>query len=145
MLKRWINNCIGLTGYQISRRPSLARDIARGKYRWLQNFRVATVLDVGANTGQFAAVIHKILPDAIIYAFEPLPDCFLQLEEQRKAIPGLHCINAALGEKDGDEDIYNNAFSPSSSLLTSASVLTRLFPQTKKAIKKLLELQHSIE
>src|SRR5262249_33037058 len=33
---------------------------------------ISTVLDVGANTGQFAGEIHAILPDAAIYSFEPL-------------------------------------------------------------------------
>ena len=45
----------------------------------LEDMVYLTVLDVGANTGQFALEIHKILPQAMIYSFEPLKDCYEQL------------------------------------------------------------------
>src|SRR5438034_257558 len=47
---------------------------------WLRELNPKTILDIGANTGQFAVAINTILPDARILSFEPLPDCFEQLK-----------------------------------------------------------------
>ncbi len=43
---------------------------------WLQNRNIKTVLDIGANTGQFANLIQKILPQANIISFEPIKKCY---------------------------------------------------------------------
>jgi hypothetical protein len=48
---------------------------------WFKSFGIDTVLDIGANTGQFTKTILALLPNANIYSFEPLPDCFEQLQE----------------------------------------------------------------
>src|SRR3954469_17925598 len=49
------------------------------RFNWLRNAGIRTVLDIGANTGQFATHIHAILPTAQIYSFEPLAECYRQL------------------------------------------------------------------
>ena len=39
----------------------------------LRNLECQTVVDIGANRGQFALAVRHYLPNAQIYAFEPLP------------------------------------------------------------------------
>lgn len=39
----------------------------------LRNLSIKTIIDVGANEGQFARKILRFFPDADIYCFEPLP------------------------------------------------------------------------
>src|SRR2546421_11897610 len=38
--------------------------------------RPNTVLDIGASHGQFAREILRAFPDANIYSFEPIPECY---------------------------------------------------------------------
>src|SRR5437667_2027161 len=47
---------------------------------WLTSRNIATVLDIGAHTGLFAITIRTVFPNAQIYCFEPLPDCFESLQ-----------------------------------------------------------------
>lgn len=47
----------------------------------LHNLHIRTVIDVGANEGQFAKMILGKFPDAHIYCFEPLPDPFYKLRK----------------------------------------------------------------
>jgi hypothetical protein len=51
----------------------------------LKNLPVRTIIDAGANTGQFARMIEKIFPEANIYCFEPLGEGF-QLRGRREEV-----------------------------------------------------------
>ena len=56
--------------------------------KWLQAANIRTVVDVGANAGQFSSAIRCFVPEAQIYAFEPLPDCYeFALSSARKTRP----------------------------------------------------------
>jgi hypothetical protein len=48
---------------------------------WLTALNIATVLDIGAHVGGFSYTARPLFPQAQIYAFEPLPDCYAQLQE----------------------------------------------------------------
>jgi FkbM family methyltransferase len=62
---------------------------------------IQTVLDVGANTGQFAtAAIHEILPEATIYSFEPLRECYDLLVKNMSYVSKFRAFNFALGSED---------------------------------------------
>jgi ubiquinone/menaquinone biosynthesis C-methylase UbiE len=54
------------------------------KNRWLKNTGIQSVLDIGANTGQFAKKIRWIFPNVKIYAFEPIPSVFNSLQDNFK-------------------------------------------------------------
>ena len=47
---------------------------------FLQKAGYRTILDIGANVGQFALPAWFAFPEAQIFSFEPLPDCFRQLQ-----------------------------------------------------------------
>src|SRR5713226_7364535 len=49
------------------------------RYRWLQRLDLNTIIDVGAHVGEFAMMIHEILPSAAIISFEPQEAAFVQL------------------------------------------------------------------
>src|SRR5437868_3194933 len=53
---------------------------------WFAQQKISTVLDIGANAGQFAFAIHAACPEARIYSFEPLPDCFKRLQERMTGV-----------------------------------------------------------
>jgi FkbM family methyltransferase len=97
---------------------------------WLLNSGIRTVFDVGANTGQFARAIHEVLPEAYIYSFEPLPDCFTELHRTMGGVKTFRAVNTALAERDGETEFYRSAWSPSSSLLPMAQLHKQNFPFT---------------
>jgi FkbM family methyltransferase len=108
-----------------------ARGVGPPKLAWLKKENINTVFDIGANIGQFAAEVHSILPEAIIYSFEPLKDCHGRLISKMKAVSGFHAFDFALGDQDCETEIYRSEFSPSSSLLPMAKLHEQLFPHTR--------------
>jgi FkbM family methyltransferase len=90
---------------------------------------IQTVIDVGANAGQFARLIHRICPAAKIFSFEPLPDCRAELEATLAQIPGSKAFPIALGETTGNVSMQQSAFSPCSSLLNGTDQLGNDYPE----------------
>lgn len=72
-----------------------------------------TILDVGANIGQFAAAARATWPQARILAFEPLPEAADALGR----LSGVEVHRLALGDRDGTSVFYPHAYSLSSSTL----------------------------
>ena len=98
---------------------------------WLLNRRFATILDIGANRGQFASSASYLIPDAQIYCFEPIPSCFRQLEVRFAGLPNVKCFNYGLGTDSSELSFFENDFSPSSSFLATTSKQTDAFPHTQ--------------
>src|ERR1035441_4297177 len=96
-------------GLEVHRAPRSQEDILR----WLSTFNIETVIDVGANVGQFADWISPIFPKAQIYCFEPLPDCVQTLREKSSCRRGtMHVFPFACGETSRQTAFYESAFSP---------------------------------
>ncbi len=95
---------------------------------WLQAFKFATILDIGANVGDFAYTIRPLFPSAQIYSFEPLPDCFQQMLVHLQGVDRFTAFNLALGDQSGELQFQRSSHSPSSSFLTMAETHTLAFP-----------------
>lgn len=112
----------------------------KDRFKWLQHLNINTVIDIGANTGSFALEIHKILPRAKIYLFEPLEDCFRQLKENFKDLSYFQLFNIALGDKKGDTIIYHNEFPPCSSMLEGTEILREQLPFAQNVTKEVVKI-----
>lgn len=99
--------------------------------RWLRRLNFATVLDIGANTGQFADDARKLSAAAMIYSFEPLRECFDLLRDGHAADPRFKAFHMALGDEAGEVVMHKNEYSQSSSLLPMAELHKSAFPQTR--------------
>ncbi len=132
MLKKIIAGILRKCGYQISKTHTLEYKISVGEYKWLQDYGIKTVIDVGANIGQFALMIHKIINDAAIYSFEPISECYEELVNKEDQINKLKCFNLALGKETREGVINRNEFLPSSSILDMESLHKEAFPYTAK-------------
>jgi len=89
-----------------------------------EGLRFTTVLDVGANAGQFARACLGVWPEATIVAFEPLPGLADQLTATLGPIarPGRFQAHAvAVGAADGMAAFRPHAHSLSSSALPVAT------------------------
>ena len=107
---------------------------------WLRALEIRTVLDVGANTGQFARLMHEVLPDARIYSFEPLPECYEVLRQALEPDARFHPLQMAVGEVNTTLNFYRSIHTPSSSFLKMTSLHQAAFPeslegQEEKAIR----------
>jgi FkbM family methyltransferase len=70
---------------------------------------VSTVLDIGANVGIASLYFSHIFPNAVIHAFEPSPDNFMVLEKNTIENPRIKPYQFALGDTDGQLDLYECA------------------------------------
>lgn len=86
----------------------------------IQMVTPSTILDVGANKGQFASVAARIHPNAEIWAFEPLRPARLKLERN---LIGRNAtiLPFALGREANDTQFYVADREDSSSLYRPAS------------------------
>ncbi len=98
---------------------------------WFRNFNFQTVLDIGANIGQFALTVNAVIPQANIYSFEPLPDCFAKLKENHKFIKNFTPINVGVGNQSGNLLFERSSFDVSSSFLKMGDIHKNAFPQSQ--------------
>lgn len=99
----------------------------------LRTMPIKTVIDVGANTGQFARKISGFFPNAKLYCFEPLPEPFNALSAWAKTQQGrVVPFNLAIGEKAGEAEMFlHEEHTPSSSLLATTKLTEQYYPFTK--------------
>ena len=100
------------------------------KFTWLKNLNIGTIFDIRANTGQFATMLNEVLPNASMYLFEPLRDCYDKLRLNMKKHPKSRAFNVALGDKDCETEIYRSKHSPSSSILPMKDLHKQVIPQS---------------
>lgn len=91
--------------------------------------RLATVIDVGANVGQFALLCRLVQPQAVVHSFEPMAaagDTYLRVLGGHA---GVHLHRCALGATPGTAEIHVTARADSSSLL-KPDAQAEVFPGT---------------
>lgn len=100
----------------------------------LRNLPIKTVIDVGANAGQFAKMISSVFPNAQIYCFEPLPEPFTKLKKWAESGGGrINIFNIALGDSEGELEMLSHLdHSPSSSFLKTTETCEMIYPFTQK-------------
>lgn len=99
----------------------------------LRRLAIRSVIDCGANEGQFARDISRVFPQVALYCFEPLPQPFAALSAWAESQRGrATCFQAALGERDEEVSMHlHTEHSTSSSLLATTTMEESLFPETR--------------
>lgn len=118
------------------------------RYLWIQNMGIRSVLDVGAHEGKTAVCFLSLFPDAHIYSFEPIPECFAKLNEKISGNKRCRAFNLAVGENIGVIEFHQSAYSPSSSILPMAKAHEEAFPFTQGGNKvevNVITLDHFIQ
>lgn len=119
---------------QLLRLPSLcAKGVHVGEFLklnngWLKGSGVSTVIDVGAHSGEFSSAARAVLPNARVYAFEPLPDCCQKLKTKLGNNESVHVFEVALGDEHRPVQFWRSDFSKSSSLLRMSRLHQVAFP-----------------
>jgi FkbM family methyltransferase len=83
---------------------------------------IQTVLDVGANTGQYSEGLRKAGFKGRIISFEPASQAYHDLKMIAQWDKNWQTFNFALGESDGFSSIHISRHSPSSSILPMTSL-----------------------
>ena len=91
-----------------------------------------TVVDVGANRGQFALYALARFPSAHIIAFEPLPEPREQMMRLFQKQDRVEVVPVALGDNDGEGVMHLSAKDDSSSLLAIGGRQVSSFPGTEE-------------
>jgi len=132
-------------------RENGSRDLYRLlNQRWLDREKIRTVIDVGANRGQFIRTALKLFPLADILAFEPQPECVELLQKTAWSSDRVQIIPAACGSEKGSLPLLVSDFSPAASfhapdeLLTSEVPSCRLTGQIDVPVERLDELIPSL-
>jgi FkbM family methyltransferase len=94
---------------------------------------IKTILDIGANNGVFSAHMRQEFPEAMIYAFEPLSDCFQALQSRLAQDERFNAFPIALGSEAGEILMERSAFHPSSSLRSMSDLHKLLYPKTAES------------
>jgi len=120
-------NSVGLDILRLSKTP-------KHSLLGLRDLPVKTIIDVGANKGQFAREIYRFFPDATLYCFEPLSDPFKQLSEWANQQNGrVKVLNMALGNDEGAVEMMEHMdHNTSSSLLQTTDVCKEVYPFTER-------------
>lgn len=107
----------------------------------LYKYNFETIIDIGANDGQFAEEIHQKLPGAAIYSFEPIESVYKKLMVNMRNVSNFKAFNVGLGEKSEKTTINKSSFSPSSSLLRMATLHKKLYPKSAEIIEETAQIE----
>lgn len=110
--KLWLRSVAGRAGLSIGRDPFAAR-----LARTLRTLGITTVVDVGANEGQYAGLLRASGYAGAIVSYEPVSDAFDRLAKRADGDAAWTCVRAGVGDEPGSVEINVSANSYSSSIL----------------------------
>jgi FkbM family methyltransferase len=107
----------------------------------LRTYGVDTVLDVGANSGQYGRQLRDLGYGGLIISFEPLRDAYALLQRHAGADPSWTAHNFALGSESRSASINVAANSFSSSLLGMLPAHLDAAPQSAYCGKEAIDVR----
>ena len=128
-------------GYDISRFTPASHPLARRK-QILESYEIDTVLDIGANTGQFAQELRDDIGySQRLLSFEPLSTAFKLLMKNAKNDPAWEVINCAIGDTEEKREINISGNSYSSSLLNMLPSHIKSAPDSRYVGKEMIDIK----
>jgi len=107
-------NALGFDLHRLRPEITLVNDLIKS----FKHFNIDTVLDVGANVGQFATSLRQVGYCGRIISFEPLSEAYALLCQRAKNDPLWDIFTrCAIGDYNGETKINISANSESSSIL----------------------------
>lgn len=118
----------------------LNRPLRRRK-RLLSHFGITKILDVGANTGQYAQELRKIKFEGEIISFEPISSVFEIIKDNLKNDSKATVKNFALGDKNETKTINIAKNLASSSFFTRTKYFEEIATQTEYVSEEKVEIK----
>ncbi len=137
-MKGLIHKALKRTGRQIIEYPeaSLKRHALI-----LKSQQIDTILDIGANTGQYAALMRELGYGKKIISFEPMSAAFEELSENASKDALWSAMNYALGDQTGKTKINVSGNSYSSSILNMLPSHEESAPASKYVKQEDIEIK----
>jgi FkbM family methyltransferase len=104
--------------------------LAGSEHRRVLTPNLATVIDIGANRGQFALAARHWAPNARVISFEPLPSPAVIFRKVFQDDDVVTLYEAAIGHLAGQKTMHISARDDSSSLLPISDLQQENFPGT---------------
>ena len=137
-INQFLKDAAARTGFHVVRNYQNPSHTTMG----LDCDRFGTVLDVGANRGQFAGWARGRFPKADIHCFEPTPQAFADLKAWAAASSRIHAVQLALGDQPGELQMnLHTEHSTSSSLLPTSAHCETLYPFTAAQAKVAVQVR----
>ncbi|MBB6327814.1 FkbM family methyltransferase [Algoriphagus iocasae] len=133
-------------GYRLTKAPITLNGLKvehdfLSRHNWILKYGIETIIDIGANKGQFAARFRVLFPDAWIYSFEPIPEVYDQLCKRFELDTKFQAFNLGLGKHSGEIDFFQNEFTDSSSALPMKKLHKENFPRTSNEKKIQIKIE----
>lgn len=129
-IKQQIHNILRKTGYDISKFTPISHPLAR-LIQLIKTYRIDTVIDIGANSGQFSQQLRDLGYTKRILSFEPLSTAFELLTKNSKNDSSWEVFNIAIGDTNEARAINISANSESSSLLNMLPSHIQFLPNSQ--------------
>lgn len=129
--KRLIRKVINKLGYEIRRINDTSGQYSPDMWTWLRTSGdIRTIVDIGANNGDFAEYLASYFDARRTIAIEPLPGYAEKIRARAKAIRNLTVFECAVADYEGSTTLFENTYAPASSLLHVSRLSMNEFPQT---------------
>src|SRR5687767_14995493 len=93
LARQWIHQL----GFEVYRYPQSSERLEPHLRVLLKTHNIDSIIDVGANVGQFAHEIRHLLSNVPMYSVEPNPEAFQKLREASENDAAWKIYNVALG------------------------------------------------
>jgi FkbM family methyltransferase len=114
-LAGWASGVAEKCGFCVTR---AANSLKSKRFETLSRLGIQTVLDIGANAGQWAHDLRSCGYRGRIISFEPVPEAFTQLKTSAGPEPEHKCVHTALGDRDGEAELLVTNSTVNSSIRT---------------------------
>jgi len=111
-LGRLLNKLLQKCGLEIKSYPDFD---AKRRMKIINNYKINTIFDIGANRGQYSKNLREMGYNKKIISFEPLEDAFEKLEKVSSRDENWIVNNYALGDENTKSiiNVSNNSYSSS--------------------------------
>lgn len=136
-LTRWLAKKCGYELIKTKKQPTLESHLLS----ILKHHAIDTVVDVGANIGQFAQTIRRLGFTGTIYSFEPVAETFQLLAKHAQHDAHWHVFNVALGDTNTEQTIHTSQSSDLNSLLIANAFGMEKFSNLKKTATQDIQIR----
>jgi FkbM family methyltransferase len=141
MIKTLIKKAARLVGVEVHRFNPTSSDSAR-MLRIFYHQGIDLILDIGANTGQYARFVREIGYQGRIVSFEPQSEAYAKLvEARRNDLLWEIAPQVAIGDRDGQVTINLSKNSVSSSILPMLDSHRSLEPESVYANQETVDIR----
>lgn len=114
--------------------------LASAEHRRILSDDLLTIVDIGANKGQFSLAARRWSPRTEVIAFEPLAGAAAKFQRVFAGDTHVRLHQVAIGSDGGEQVIHVSAADDSSSLLPISKLQTELYPGTSEVAQETVKV-----